>query len=54
MAPFWYGDAMRYCATENVDRTFCPKLLSTKQTFDKPLMNEMKVSINVIDYFPRK
>ena len=25
---------MRYCATGNVDRTFCPKLLSTKRTFD--------------------
>jgi uncharacterized protein YacL len=34
MAPFWKGDAMRYCATGNVDRTFCPKLLPTKQTFD--------------------
>jgi hypothetical protein len=34
MAPFWKGDAMRYCATGNVDQTFCPKLLSTIQTFD--------------------
>jgi hypothetical protein len=25
---------MRCCATGNVDRTFCPKLLPTKQTFD--------------------
>ena len=34
MAPFWKGEAMRCCAMGNVDRTFCPKLLSTKQTFD--------------------
>ena len=34
MAPFWKGDAMRYCATGNIDRTFCPKLLPTKRTFD--------------------
>ena len=34
MAPFWKGDAMRYCAAGNVDRTFCLKPLSTKQTFD--------------------
>jgi hypothetical protein len=25
---------MQYCATGNVDQTFCPKLLSTKWTFD--------------------
>jgi hypothetical protein len=30
----WKGDAMGYCAMGNVDRTFCPNLLSTKQTFD--------------------
>ena len=34
LAPFWKGDAMWYCATGNVDQTFCPKLLSTKRTFD--------------------
>jgi hypothetical protein len=34
MAPFWKGDAMQYCAMGNVDQTFCPKLFSTKQTFD--------------------
>jgi hypothetical protein len=34
MVPFWKGDPMQYCATGNVDQTFCPKLLSTKRTFD--------------------
>ena len=34
MAPFWKGDAMRYCSTGNVDQPFCPKLLPTKRTFD--------------------
>jgi hypothetical protein len=36
MAPFWYGDAMwnMECAMENADQIFCPKLLSTKRTFD--------------------
>jgi hypothetical protein len=27
-------DAIRFGAMGNVDQTFCPKLLSTKQTFD--------------------
>ena len=30
----WKGDAMGLCAMGNHDQTFCPKLLSTKQTFD--------------------
>jgi hypothetical protein len=34
LVPFWKGDAMRYCAMGNVDRTFCSKLLSTKRTYD--------------------
>ena len=32
LVPFWKGDTMQYCAMGNVDRTFCPKLLSTKRT----------------------
>ena len=30
----WKGDAIRFCAMRNVDQTFCPKLLSTKRTFE--------------------
>ena len=30
----WKGDAIGLCAIGNVDRTYCSKLLSTKQTFD--------------------
>jgi hypothetical protein len=30
----WKGDTIWLCAMGNVDRTFCPKLLATKRTFD--------------------